>query len=301
MIDAGIRIDASIDEDRYTDLLTLASWSKTVLELESVFDVRVVYEGAVCGFKKCRVICLVLGDADADVRLAIDAVPIVMTRPVLASVRAVVRALGAHMSSGRSLPSGVAVQILLVEPAYGEEMTVVGPKDFSLASMLMLRGSPLSPGVWATLTNSLDAFEPSIVLDLRDGHSSFRRGAVGLIVYANGQKTSSKWHDEERISIGVHEGQQIADEVRRGGFELLRLGDASADVVGLVELAPGVLSVASGPLHDRSLAEYAVDSFGALGVTAVAVGPTEWSRAAGVTLAAGAVLAVGSSIVHPGL
>ena len=50
MIDAGIRIDASIDEDRYTDLLTLASWSKTVLELESVFDVRVVYEGAVCGF-----------------------------------------------------------------------------------------------------------------------------------------------------------------------------------------------------------------------------------------------------------
>ena len=135
------------------------------------------------------------------------------------------------MSSGRSLPPGVAVQILLVEPAYGEEMTVVGPKDFSLASMLMLRGSPLSPGVWATLTNSLDAFEPSIVLDLRDGHSSFRRGAVGLIVYANGQKTSSKWHDEERISIGVHEGQQIADEVRRGGFELLRLGDASADVV----------------------------------------------------------------------
>ena len=36
MIDAGIRIDASIDEDRYTDLLTLASWSKTVRELESV-------------------------------------------------------------------------------------------------------------------------------------------------------------------------------------------------------------------------------------------------------------------------
>ena len=99
----------------------------------------------------------------------------------------------------------------------------------------------------------------------------------------------------------IHEGQQIADEVRRGGFELLRLGDASADVVGLVELAPGVLSVASGPLHDRSLAEYAVDSCGALGVTAVAVGPTEWSRAVGVTLAAGAVLAVGSSIVHPGL
>ena len=43
MIDAGIRIDASIDENRYTDLLTLASWSKTVLELESVFDVRVVF------------------------------------------------------------------------------------------------------------------------------------------------------------------------------------------------------------------------------------------------------------------
>ena len=36
-------------------------------------------------------------------------------------------------------------------------------------------------------------------------------------------------------------------------------------------------------------------------MTAVAVGPNEWSRAAGVTLAAGAVLAVGSSIVHPGL
>jgi len=298
VIDAGIHIDASISEDRYADLLTLASWSKTVLELESVFDVRVVYEGAVCGFKECRVIRLILGDADADVRLAVDAVPLVMTRPVLASVRSIVRALGSHAGSGRSLSSGVVVQIHLVEPAYGEEMTAIGSKDFSLASMVRLRGSPLLPGAWAALTNSLDAFEPSIALDLRDGHSSFRRGSVGLIIYAAGQKTSAKWHDEQRLPIGFYEGQEIADEIRRRGFELIHLQGASADVVGLVELAPGVLSVASGPFHGRSLAEYAVDSCGALGVTAVAVGPTEWNRAAGLASAAGAVLAVGSSIVR---
>lgn len=301
MIRTDIRIDASISEDRYADILAPSSWSKTALELEGVYDVRVVYEGAICGFRECRVVGLVLGDADADVRLTIDAVPLVMTRPLLASIRSVVRALGAHAGGERSQPAGVAVQIHFVEPAYGEVMTVVEPREFSLSSVLRLRGSPILPGAWVALTNSLDVFEPSIAVDLRDGHSAHQDGSIGLITYAKGQKTNPTWHDKERISIGVHEGQQIAYEIRRRGFEMLRPRDASADVVGLVELSPGVLSVASAPLRSRSLAEYAVDSCGALGMTAVAVGSTEWRRAAGLAAVAGAVLATGTSLVRPGV
>ncbi len=299
MIAEGVRIDIPIDEPRYRRLLRPADWREETAKLAGAFAERVIYEGPVAGLEDGRILELTAGDSAADVRIAIDAVPNTLTMPVLAAGRAVARAFATPASDRQSLLSRVALLLYLVEPANGLAVPQPEQPTFGLAAGLRLMASPIRPGVWAALRASLDAFEPSLVLDLRDGGTALSAQRLALIMHAYGQQTDVRWYDDRRARIGADEGQRIADEIRRRGLVLLAPQVEELQAAGVLPLAAGVLATAPGQPPDRTLAAWSAHATGAVGASAVAVGRIESGRAAALAAAAGAAFVAGPSVVMP--
>lgn len=299
MIAEGVRIDIPIDESRYRRLLRPADWLEETAKLAGAFAERVIYEGPVAGLEDGRILELTAGDSAADVRIAIDAVPNTLTMPVLAAGRAVARAFATPASDRQSLLSRVALLLYLVEPANGLAVPQPEQPTFGLAAGLRLMASPIRPRVWAALRASLDAFEPSLVLDLRDGGTAISAQRLALIMHAHGQQTDMRWYDDRRARIGADEGQRMANEIRRRGLVLLAPEVEELQAAGVLPLAAGVLATAPGQPPDRTLAAWSAHAMGAVGASAVAVGRIESSRAATLAAAAGAAFVAGPSVVMP--
>ncbi len=300
MISPGVRIDIPIDAARYQEILQPRLWRETAGALASVYEARVVHEGAVGGFAEGRIVELTAGNLDADVRLAFDAVAGYMSRPILAASRSAVRALGTPTDDRRLLLDRAVVRFYLVEPAWeASELAPVRPA-FGVSGALRLLASPPRPQVWTALRFSIEAFEPSLVLDLRDGGAALPARQLGLLVHASGQRADDASLDEGRAPVGLDEGGRIAAEVRRRGVRLLDPPPGGRRAAGLLRLAPGVLGVAPGGPADLTLASHAVHAAGAAGLTAVAAGRVEHQRAAALAAAAGAVLSVGPHGTRPG-
>lgn len=299
MIAAGVRIDIPIDESRYRRLLRPAAWREEAATLVGVYAQRVVYEGPVAGLRDGRVLELTAGDSAADVRIAIDAVPNTLTMPVLAAARAVARAFGTPASDRQSLLSRVALLIYMVEPALDVQSPAPEQPAFGLAAALRLMASPIRPQVWTALRVSLETFEPSFVLDLRDGGAALNAERLAFIVHARGQQTDVRWYDERRARIGADEGRRTVDEIRRRGFPLLEPDADELQGAGMLPLAPGVVATAPGQPPDRTLAAWAAHTSGAIGASAIAIGRTESRRAAGLAAAAGAAYIAGPAAVAP--
>ena len=299
MIAAGVRIDIPIDESRYRRLLRPTDWREEAAKLAGVYAQRVIYEGPVAGLREGRVLELIAGDSAAEVRIAIDAVPNTLTMPVLAAGRAVARAFGTPASDRQSLLSRVALLLYLVEPA--GDVLVPRPEQpaFGPAAALRLMASPIRPHVWGALRVSLDTFEPSLVLDLRDGGTALSAQRLAFIMHARGQQTNVDWYDERRARIGLDEGQRTANEIQRRGFALLAPQADDLHAAGVLPLAPGVLATAPGQPPDRTLAAWAAHTSGAIGASAVAVGRIESLRAAALAAAAGAAFITGPAAVMP--
>lgn len=299
MIAEGVRIDIPIDESRYRRLLRPADWREETAKLAGAFAERVIYEGPVAGLPAGRILELTAGDSAADIRIAIDAVPNTLTMPVLAAGRAVARAFATPASDRQSLLSRLALLLYVVEPASGAAVPQPEQPTFGLAAGLRLMASPVRPRVWAALRASLDAFEPSFVLDLRDGGAAAEAQELALIVHAHGQQSDARWYDNRRARIGADEGQRTADEIRRRGINLLAPQADDLHRAGVLPLAPGVLATAPGQPPDRTLASWAAHRTGAIGASAVAVGRIGSQRAAALAAAAGAVFITGPAAVAP--
>ena len=299
MIAASVRIDIPIDEPRYRRLLRPADWRDEAAKLAGVYAERVIYEGPIGGLRNGRVLELTAGDSAADVRIAIDAVPNTLTMPVLAAGRAVARAFGTPASDRQSLLSRVALLLYLVEPAADAEIPLPEQPAFGLAAALRLTASPIRPRVWAALQASLDLFEPSLTLDLRDGGAALSAQQLAFIMHAHGQQTGVDWFDERRARIGGDEGRRTADEIRRRNVDLLEPHADDLYAAGVLSLAPGVLATAPGQPPDRTLAAWAAQRRGAIGASAVAVGRIESRRAAALAAAAGAAFIAGPAAVAP--
>lgn len=299
MIAAGVRVDIPIDESRYRRLLRPRDWQQERAKFAGAYAERVIYEGPVAGLREGRVLELTAGDSAADVRIAIDATPNTLTMPVLAGGRAVARAFGTPASDRQSLLSRIALLLYLVEPAPDAEVPQPEQPTFGLAAALRLLASPIRPSVWAALRASLDAFEPSLVMDLRDGGTAVSAQRLALIMHAHGQQTEMRWYDERRARIGADEGQRTADEVRRRGVALLAPQADDLQAAGVLSLAPGLLAATPGQPTDRTLAAWAAHSSGAIGTSAVAVGRVESRRAAALAAAAGAAFIAGPEAIFP--
>lgn len=299
MIAAGVRVDIPIDGSRYRRLLRPTDWREERAKFAGTYAERVIYEGPVAGLRVGRVVELTAGDSAADVRLVIDAAPHTLTTPVLAAGRAVARAFGTPASDRQSLLSRIALLLYLVEPVADVEAPRPEQPAFGLTAALRLLASPIRPSVWAALRASLDVFEPSLVMDLRDGGTAVSDPQLALIMHAHGQQTDMRWYDERRARIGADEGQRTADEVRRRSVALLEPRADDLQAAGIVALAPGLLADAPGQPPDRTLAAWAAHSHGAIGMSAVAVGRVESRRAAGLAAAAGAAFVAGPTAVLP--
>lgn len=299
MIASGVRIDIPIDESRYRRLLRSTDWEEETAKLAGVYAERVIYEGPVAGLREGRVLELTAGDSAADVRIVIDAVPNTLTMPVLAAGRAVVRAFATPASDRQSLLSRVALSLFVVEPAGEAEVPRPEQPAFGLAAAMRLLPSPIRPRVWTALRTSLDAFEPSLVLDLRDGGSALNAQRLALIMHAQGQQPDVHWYDERRARVGEDEGLRLADEIRRRGVTPLAPLTNEFDAAGVLPLAPGVLATAPGQPPDRTLGAWAAHSSGAVGASAVSVGRVESRRAATLAAAAAAAYIVGPAAVMP--
>ncbi len=299
MIAEGVRVDIPIDESRYRRLLRPTDWQDETAKLAGVYAERTIYEGPIGGLREGRVLELTAGDSAAEVRIAIDAAPNTLTLPVLAAGRAVARAFGTPASDRRSLLSQVALLLYVVEPAAYGAIPQPEQPAFGLAAALRLLASPVRPRAWAALRASLDAFEPSFVLDLRDGGAAIEAQELALIIHAHGQQPDVRWHDDRRARIGADEGQRAADEIRRRGISLLTPQDEDLHMAGILPLAPGLLATAPGQPPDRTLASWAAHRTGAIGASAVSVGRIGSQRAAALAAAAGAVFIAGPAAVAP--
>ena len=299
MIAAGVRIDIPIDESRYRRLLRPADWQKERAKLAGVYREREIYEGPVAGLSHGRVLELTAGSSAADVRIVIDAVPNALTMPVLAAGRAVARAFGTPASDRQSLLSRVALLLYLVEPTRDAQAPFPERPAFGLAAGLRLMASPIRPRVWAALRASLDVFEPSLVLDLRDGGAAINTPGLAFIIHAHGQQTAVNWYDDRRSPIGADEAERITYEIRRRGVALLEPRADDVHAAGVLPLAPGVLATAPGQPPDRTLASWAAHASGVVGASAVAVGRIESERAAALAAAAGAAFIAGPAAVAP--
>ena len=118
----------------------------------------------------------------------------------------------------------MALLLYLVEPAANADVPRPEQPTFGLAAALRLLASPIRPHVWTSLRASLDVFEPSFVLDLRDGGTSISATELALIVHAPGQQTNVSWSDDRRVRIGADEGRRVSDEIRRRGISLMEPG-----------------------------------------------------------------------------
>ena len=299
MIAESVRVDIPIDESRYRRLLRSTDWQDETAKLAGVYAERVIYEGPIAGLRNGRVVELTAGDSAADVRIAIDAVPNTLTMPVLAAGRAVARALGTPASDRQSLLSRVALLLYLVEPAADADVPRPEQPAFGLAAALRLLASPIRPHVWTSLRASLEVFEPSFVLDMRDGGTSTSAAELALIVHAPGQQTNVTWADDRRARIGVDEGQRVSDEIRRRGISLMEPNAHDLQVAGALPIAPGVLATAPGQPPDRTLAAWSAHTTGAIGASALAAGRIGSRRAAALAAAAGAVFIAGPAAVAP--
>lgn len=299
MIAEGVRVDIPIDESRYRRLLRPTDWRDETTKLAGVYAERTIYEGPIGGLQEGRLLELTAGDSAAEVRIAIDAAPNTLTMPVLAAGRAVARAFGTPASDRQSLLSRVALLLYLVEPAAFGDIPQPEQPAFGLPAALRLLASPLRPRAWASLRASLNAFEPSFVLDLRDGGAAIEAQELALILHAHGQQSEVRWHDDRRARIGEDEGQRTAAEIRRRGINLLTPQTDDLHMAGVLSLAPGVLATAPGQPPDRTLASWAAHGTGAIGASAVAVGRMASQRAAALAAAAGAVFIAGPAAVAP--
>ena len=80
-----------MDSDRFSDSLRASRWREVRQALGDTYDVRPLYEGPLPGLPNARIVRLSAGDPDSSVRTLIDAVPMTLSRPVLAAGRAVTR------------------------------------------------------------------------------------------------------------------------------------------------------------------------------------------------------------------
>jgi len=295
----GVRINIPIDEARYRRLLRSTDWEAETAKLAGVYTERVIYAGPVAGVREGRVLELTAGDSAADVRIVIDAVPNTLTMPVLAASRAAIRAFATPASDRQSLLSRVALSLYVVEPAGDAVVPRPEQPAFGLAAAMRLLPSPIRPRVWTALRTSLDAFEPSLVLDLRDGGTALNAQQLALIMHAQGQQSDVRWYDEGRARIGEDEGLRLADEIRRRGVSALAPLADDLHAAGVIRLAPGVLATAPGQPPDRTLAAWAAHSSGAVGASAVSVGRVESQRAAALAAAAAAAYIAGPAAVMP--
>ena len=295
----GIRIDIPIDEERYRGIMQPVDWRDNMDKIAQSFRSRVVYEGPIAGLAEGRVLQLTIGNPDADVRMAIDAVPNSLTNPVLAAGRAVVRVLGVQTSDRKEILTRTAVLLHIVEPQVEAFNFVPDRPAFGFAAALRLLSSPARPQAWAALRASIAEFEPSLVIDLRDGGSALETNALGLLVHSFGAGTETGRYDARRAFIGSDEGGRIAQELRRRGVKLLSGDTDDARITGLFSISPGVLVSIQDVWADCSIASYTAHTAGSIGLTAVSVGRVEYRRAFSLAAAAGAVLVSGPAAVRP--
>ncbi len=280
MIDTeALHVEIPLDRDRFVDLLEDASWRELAGGAAQAYTSETLYEGEYSGARSARIMRLTTGDPDAEVRIAIDAVPLVLSRPVLALSRSLMRAFGARTGDRARMLARMALLIHMVE--LGDEGAGLQPLPLKrgLEGALGLAPAPARPEIWSALERSIVEFAPTAALDVRDGGGATDR--LGLAVILHDESVASAGRDGAPGSEPPDTARAAAlvADLRSRGFRPYIASAGERRRAGLTVVAERVLwhpGTASPPL---STAAAAARLRGALGLTAISLGLIEATRA----------------------
>ena len=280
MIDTeALYVEIPLDRDRFVDLLDDASWRELAGGAAQAYTSETLYEGEYSGARSARIMRLTTGDPDAEVRIAIDMAPMVLSRPVLALSRSLMRAFGARTGDRARMLARVALLIHMVEPGDGVAGFQPLPLKRGLEGALGLAHSPVRPEIWSPLERSIFEFAPTVTLDVRDGGGAADRLGLAMIL-----------HDESIASAGrdgapgseppdAARAAALVADLRSRGFRP-HIADARERCrAGLTVVAERVLRHAGTASPPLSTAAAAASMRGALGLTAISLGLVEATRA----------------------
>jgi len=231
-----------------------------------------------------------VGNPDAQVRVAIDAVPAALSRPVLAAGRAVARVFAARTSDRASLLERLALLIHLVEPGAASPEVRPQADVGGLEGALSLAHSPAQPAVWEALRAATDEFGPTVAIDLRDGGVAVESHCLALLMHEPFQTVDHDGPDGPRAQPGAAEARAVAAELRRRGLPLFVGAAAERHRAGLSLASPDVLLQGGSADPPVCQATAAAAGSGALGLTALALGTIEARRAMALATVSAAVL-----------
>lgn len=292
MIDSeALHVELPLDRDRFVDLLEDASWRELAGGAAQAYMSETLYEGEYSGARSARIMRLTTGDPDANVRVAIDAAPLALSRPVLALSRSLMRAFGARTGDRARMLARMALLIHMVELGDGDAGLQPLPLKRGLEGALGLAHASARPEIWSALERSIVEFAPTVALDVRDGGGATDR--LGLAVILHDESVASAGRDGAHGSEPPDAARAAAlvADLRSRGFRPHIASTSERRRAGLTVVAKRVLrhpGTASPPL---STAAAAASMQGALGVTAISLGLVEAARAEVLAATTGATIA----------
>ena len=281
--DEAIQLEIPLDENRFLDVLGEAQWRSVSASLRHSYEVHALYAGTPGGVGHGRILRLTAGNPDAAVRVAVDCVAATMSRVLLAAARAAVRACGARTGERLRMLQGVALLFHFVD--LHDELPAIQPVPAArgLEGALSLAQSPGQPTIWSLLEASTEAFQPTVVLDVRDAGGAATNADLALVMYTPGQADGAA--TERGTGPGSAEGTALVRELRDRGV-VLYAGDARGREHAGLRLDGGALLVQRVPTDPPSThAAAAASGLGALGFSAIALGDVEPIRAAALDAA----------------
>ena len=265
-----------MDSDRFSDSLRASRWREVRQALGDTYDVRPLYEGPLPGLPNARIVRLSAGDPDSSVRTLIDAVPMTLSRPVLAAGRAVTRVFTSQARERVAVLDHIAIRIHVVEvDAEAAEIPPL-PLAYGLDGGLRLAHSVASREAWTALHESVKSFRPTFAMDLRDGGAAVPNAHIALILHG---LTHGADVGVPAIETGATEGGAVAHEMIRRGITPHVGTSGERAAAGLRLLQNGALTRTSSRRASLSTASLASASAAAIGITALALGLRELDRA----------------------
>lgn len=281
--------EVPLGQERLVDILRPEGWEAVCRTFGPVYGISVLYEGPLGGHRAARITRLLAGNPDAEVRVLIDAVPAVLSRVVLGAGRAMARTFATRTSDRARMLDEMALLIHLAEPTDSPTVRPL-PVLRGIAEALGMIHSPAQPGVWSRLSSSVEDFQPTIALDLRDSGGAVQGADLLLIQHgwARAIDTGSVGRDGVEYRTDI-----LAGELTERGVRLLRPTLNEQHRGGLLAGGGGG-TVLTGPnTPPLTQAGAMATQSGAFGVTGLAVGTAEGERAEALTTFSAASIMLG--------